>query len=265
MPPTQPKCQFKEDDASGSSLLPGFKDPLKDILPPGEYALSDSEWKRTLQDVSTLSMHSAGDACFLEDRGREVCTANYLSGQRLSVHPHPCHSIIQPPPGRGHDFSRKPGCLVMNGASVWTSSRAPRAEKPEHQALQGIERKELDKAIAKKAENPAAAACGDAGEDHDRRRRLVVGEDGIGPPPKQPRVRLASAAISSFTPEVFFQRMAGDFQQVENLRDLDVDEPALEGSLHFGRVLNVDEVYATFVSFGLINDDSRRTFGCEPV
>eukprot|EP00974_Lingulodinium_polyedra_P107638 10417897-Lingulodinium_polyedra.AAC.1 len=72
---------------------------------------------------------------------------------------------------------------------------------------------------------------------------------------------MASAALTSFTPTVFFERVNGAFPQVLNA---DVfGAPALHGSLHQGRIANVDEVYAMWTDFGLLGGDGKRKGGSQ--
>ena len=71
-----------------------------------------------------------------------------------------------------------------------------------------------------------------------------------------PNVRSASSVLCSFTPEKLFQRCSGDAAQLENADE--VGAPSLRGSVHFGRMINADEVYAAFQAFGLIQEEHRR-------
>ena len=80
------------------------------------------------------------------------------------------------------------------------------------------------------------------------------------------RLELASAALSSFTPTVFFERCSGDYCHVRNADAF--DKPELSKPLHMGRVANVDEVYAAFADFGLVGGDGKRksaATGSQPI
>ena len=55
---------------------------------------------------------------------------------------------------------------------------------------------------------------------------------------------------------MLFERCSGDYRQVQNAKDFDGAD--LDRSLHFGRLANVDEVYAFFQDFGLVQEDGKR-------
>ena len=72
-----------------------------------------------------------------------------------------------------------------------------------------------------------------------------------------PRPDVVSASISSFTPEIFFERCSGDFSQFANSKDVGMH--SLRGTCHYGRFANVDEAYAALSVFGLVQDEGRRS------
>ena len=84
--------------------------------------------------------------------------------------------------------------------------------------------------------------------------------DGVsqGAATSEPNVKAVSAVLSSFTPEEFFERCSGGSAQLENAYEVGVRRK-LRGSVYVGRLANVDEVYASIQSFGLVNDDSKRS------
>ena len=63
-----------------------------------------------------------------------------------------------------------------------------------------------------------------------------------------PTVRVASSMLSSFTEAAFFQRCAGDWDQVPPS-----EKHNLSGRVFFGTLVNMDEAYRFFKMVGLIN------------
>ena len=65
-------------------------------------------------------------------------------------------------------------------------------------------------------------------------------------------------AVQNFTPHVFFERVSGDWNVVRNVTDLPQDAAdKLRQAFCLGRVANVDEVCATFMDFGLIQEAKK--------
>ena len=67
---------------------------------------------------------------------------------------------------------------------------------------------------------------------------------------------MTTAVLQSFTPEVLFERCSGDFVHVSNSDDF--SNRALQEPLQLGRMANIDEAYAVFNEFGLLQDDKGR-------
>eukprot|EP00974_Lingulodinium_polyedra_P009341 894339-Lingulodinium_polyedra.AAC.1 len=76
-------------------------------------------------------------------------------------------------------------------------------------------------------------------------------------PAVAPQLAVSSSVLASFTPEAFFERVSGDYAQIRNWEKM--PPPCPSGSVHFGRMANVDEVYGVFASFGLAPDDAKKT------
>ena len=74
-----------------------------------------------------------------------------------------------------------------------------------------------------------------------------------------PRPKINSAVIQSATPEEFFHRRAGDYQQTQNASKYDSD--AMRGRHHFGVLANLDEAYDMMLSFGLLSDEQKSAAG----
>ena len=94
---------------------------------------------------------------------------------------------------------------------------------------------------------------GDVVDDHIRSiaETLVIsgGED-------PSKLQMASSTLTSFTPAVLFERCSGDYLHVRNSEDFKtrgVGEP-----LFFGRLANVDEVYAALNDLGLTSGDAKK-------
>ena len=68
------------------------------------------------------------------------------------------------------------------------------------------------------------------------------------------KIQLATSVLSSFTPALLFERCIGEFCPIANADDLHA--PDLRKPLHMGRLANIDEVYATFSEFGLVQDNN---------
>ena len=46
--------------------------------------------------------------------------------------------------------------------------------------------------------------------------------------PKLPKLQVSSSTIASFTPEVFFERFSGDYQQLQNSNDIGAEDAPIE-------------------------------------
>ena len=72
-------------------------------------------------------------------------------------------------------------------------------------------------------------------------------------------IQLTTSVLSSFTPALLFERCSGEFCPIANADDLHA--PDLRKPLHMRRLANIDEVYATFSEFGLVQDNNSRKQG----
>lgn len=70
-------------------------------------------------------------------------------------------------------------------------------------------------------------------------------------------LQMHSVLLSSFTPAALFERLSGGFKLVDNPRDFKA--PGLNGVLHLGRMLNVDEVYSHFADLGLTPESRKKS------
>ena len=77
--------------------------------------------------------------------------------------------------------------------------------------------------------------------------------------PRSPQPQITSAVLHGSTPEAFFQRCSGDFQQVANSSKIGLD--ALQGRCHYGVLVNLDEAYDMLQAFGFISEDGKASGG----
>ena len=70
--------------------------------------------------------------------------------------------------------------------------------------------------------------------------------------PRHAQPRVVSSVFHAATPEAFFERCAGDFTQVANLKDVDLED--MDGRFHNGVLVNLDEAYDLLLAFGLLSD-----------
>ena len=70
--------------------------------------------------------------------------------------------------------------------------------------------------------------------------------------------QIATVELQNLTPHAFFERVSGDWDVVRNVTDLPQDAAdKLRQAFCLGRVAKVDEVYATFMDFGLIQERKK--------
>ena len=87
-----------------------------------------------------------------------------------------------------------------------------------------------------------------------RKEREDLPEGGRAPQ-RHARPAVVSSLLHSATPEAFFLRCSGDFQQISNAQDVDFEE--LERRHHYGVLVNLDEAYDLLLSFGLLSDGDK--------
>ena len=78
------------------------------------------------------------------------------------------------------------------------------------------------------------------------------------PPRPPPHPRLRSVTISRATPEEWFNRCAGDYQQILNAAKLPGGIGKWGGRQWFGVLGNLDEAYDFLTSFGLASEDGKQ-------
>ena len=102
----------------------------------------------------------------------------------------------------------------------------------------------------------------DIADDHVHKEALRILLDELNEGDDQPQqdrtLELSSVLLSSCTPAVMFERCSGDYALVRNVDELVVGRSELRKPLFLGRVANVDEVYAMFAEFGLMQEDSKQ-------
>ena len=100
----------------------------------------------------------------------------------------------------------------------------------------------MDEVAAERAQAALIIAMNDKGKGK---------AEGKGGPPRPPRVRVQSAVLSTFTEPAFFQRCAGDWDQI-----VPSDFHDLDGRVLFGTLVNLDEGYKYMKMVGLVPNAS---------
>ena len=78
-------------------------------------------------------------------------------------------------------------------------------------------------------------------------------ERGAAPPTRPPRATVQSAMLTTFTEAAFFQRCAGDWDQIAQ-----ASEHGVCGRMHFGVLVNLDESYKLLRMLGLVAAEKKH-------
>ncbi|OLQ15341.1 hypothetical protein AK812_SmicGene385 [Symbiodinium microadriaticum] len=137
-------------------------------------------------------------------------------------------------------------CVNVNYAQTRKSSMTAHAD--------GITR-ELDLAIQQQVTERVSQ---EPDESHESLEEHPDGIPHARAPRPPPHPRLRSVTISRATPEEWFNRCAGDYQQILNAAKLPGGIGKWGGRQWFGVLGNLDEAYDFLTSFGLASEDGKQ-------